>query len=136
MIAALLLTLQDPHAHHRAPVGDAPIQITISPEARVAVTRGGPLPRWRCGTPLTLDVSVENQSATRASLVATAGQEVVILQQPGTLSGATNDRRMLILKPSRSPADITLAFDIGPGTQDIGWRGETHFVITCEEGSK
>jgi hypothetical protein len=121
------------------PSSDAPavvaLVVTINPEARVAVEPApGPLPPQRCHQPIELGLEVFNDSFARAPLRAVAlSYDFEVLVQPSpALSGKSRELRTMKIRLNRpAPVEVGLAFDVGPGTADIGWRGATALLVHC-----
>lgn len=129
---------ETPH-HHGSHTAPAPIEITISPEARVsAVALPSALPpRAACGARLDLPVKIINQafvtSHLEARLVDNVPPGVTLDFQPAPLTGAAEEMRLLslVLRDS-SPVDITLAFRERNGFPDLGGRDRIYFLLRCE----
>jgi hypothetical protein len=125
--------------------------VTINPESRVKVRRG-PAPArlneqgWRVFL-----VKVQNDAGVTAALRATSPhaapkvnpEEVAARwldvatydQQPllPKLSGLELEYRILQLySRDRGKREATLAFDVGQGTQDLGFRNEVAVLFECE----
>lgn len=110
--------------------------VSINPEARVSVEpTNAALAPQRCDRPIEIGIDVFNDSFTRAPLRAAAlSSAFEILAQPTpALSGEPRERRTMTIHLNRpSPVEVGLAFDVGPGTQDIGWRGATALLVHCD----
>lgn len=132
ILAALLAALPAPVPHHHGPEG-ATLVVTINPEARVSVARAGPLPPPRpCGQPIEVAVDIENEALLRAPLAVASSMPAVQVEALPLLTGAARERRILRLRlHAAAPVDADFAFDVGPGTQDVGWRSATHLLLTC-----
>jgi hypothetical protein len=130
VILAAALVLASPH--HHGPEG-ATLVVTINPEARVSVARAGPLPPPRpCGEPIEVSLEVVNEAAMPARLAAVSATSDVDVGALPPLTGAAREHRTLRLRlQGPPPVDADLAFDVGPGTQDVGWRSATHLLLTC-----
>src|SRR5262245_59270183 len=79
---------------------EAPIEITINPEVRVSVSRGGELPSpVSCGEPLEVPVHIVNRGFLTAPLEATLVDSVPegasVLFSPEPLTGIREERRTL-----------------------------------------
>ncbi len=131
--------------------------ITINPESRVKVVPG-PAPRelnqngWRVFL-----VKVDNQAGVTAPLQAESPQALPIAGSPPadvrdrwlemnmfqsrplaeSLSGIQLEYRPLLLY-SRDPGKRTavLAFNVGQGTQDIGFRNDVSLTFDCKPSRK
>ncbi len=106
--------------------------VTINPEGRVKVARGGHVPALKRGEPALAWVKIENQSGGRQRLAARgvySGARVDPFRLEvlsGTLRGREVEyRRMRITCAKAGKRELTIAFEAGQGTQDIGFRGET-----------
>jgi hypothetical protein len=124
--------------HHHGPAS-APIEITISPEARVsAVAMPAALPpRAACGTRLDLPVKIINQafvtSHLEARLVDNVPAGVTLDFRPKALTGAAEEMRLLsLVLRDASPVDVTLAFKERNGFPDLGGRDRIHFLLRCQ----
>jgi hypothetical protein len=116
----------------------APIDVTINPEARVSARRTvAKMPKLVCGLPASLLIRIVNEalvtSALRARLPDAAMSSMVSIQpiQP-RLAGASLEYRVLKLSlMHRGDTDITLTFDAGPGTEDLGNRATLSLLTRC-----
>lgn len=119
--------------------------VTINPEGRVKVARGpAELPMVQ-GQPAFALVQVFNQSGGQQTIAphstyVGAGKnpfEVAIVQTTNNphplsaaLTGAEMEYRLLSLKCSTAgKREVTLHWNAGQGTQDIGFRGEVSFLL-------
>jgi hypothetical protein len=123
--------------HHGAHT--APIEITISPEARVsAVAMPAALPpRPACGARFDLPVKIINQafvtSFLEARLVDNVPAGVTLDFRPPALTGAAEEMRFLsLVLRDASPVDVTLAFKERNGFPDLGGRDRIHFLLRCQ----
>lgn len=110
------------HSHHDHHVvetrksTDPPIKITINPEARVSVVRGGSLPPVKaCGEAIELPVKITNQgfvtASLRASIVGDGGRHISVHMDGAKLSGKAEDNWTLHLIPiGPGLVDVTIAF--------------------------
>lgn len=125
-----------PHDHHRT-LGDAPITITINPEARVSVVLSGALPATvACGTATNVPVRVVNHGFLTGTLEAAlvghvpTGVKVAFDGQP--LKGIREELRELRVTLTEPGAtDITVAFKPHHGSPDLGGRDRIHFLMRC-----
>lgn len=129
---------QEAHHHHDSGTAPAPIEITISPEARVSalVTPSALPPRAACGSRLDLPVKIINQafdtSVLEARLADNVPPGVTLDFRPAPLTGAAEEMRQLTLVlRDASPVDITLAFTERKGIADLGGRDRIHFILSC-----
>jgi hypothetical protein len=116
---------------------DAPIKITINPEARVSVSLGGELPPPpTCGTATELPVSIVNQgfvtAPLEATLVGNAPPDVRLEFSPDPLKGIPHELRILRVTLSKSvPTDLTISFRARNDVPDLGGRDRIHFLLSC-----
>ena len=116
------------------------IQISINPETRVKAHRTKVLlPETHCDMPSPWLVRIVNEGYVTASVninlqgVPTGNPIVASLLGP-KLTGAMVEYRIMQLamqKPGLT--DITLVFDVGPGTEDLGVRAELPILLRCLE---
>ena len=125
-------------AIQRVLTSKAVLEVTINPEARVSVHRTPtPLPSPTCGKPFPLLIRIVNQAGAtsdlrvRASHPSTAA--LVEIQPPEPrLAGASVEYRALRLSLLHGgTTDITLVFDAGPGTEDLGNRATVSLLLRC-----
>ncbi len=130
------------------------LEIRINPESRVKVLRGPALAELNQGherlflirilneggvtAPLRLsgpnlapeigqDIPVERNRWLRAYLLPDAGSN-----KPPRLTGAALEYLVIALSTREMGLrDATLAFDVGQGTQDLGFRGECAILFRC-----
>ena len=116
---------------------EAPIRITINPEARVSVILAGELPPpVPCGTPADFSVKILNQgfvtSQLEAELVGDIPAGANLDFHPAPLKGAPEEFRHLLITLSKpDPADVTIAFKAHNEVADLGGRDRIHFVMRC-----
>jgi hypothetical protein len=133
----------DDHQHHEhvteeRVAEDAPIKITINPEVRVSVSRGGDLPpRGACGRPIELPVQIFNHGFLTASLEArlvdSIPEDVSIFFDPEPLKGIPKERRALrIMLKAPGLVDITVAFKAKGDVSDLGGRDRVHLLVECQ----
>lgn len=130
---------QETAHHHGQHTPPAPIEITISPEARVsavAVPTALP-PRAACGARLDLPVKILNQafvtSHLEARLVGNVPPGVTLDFRPAALTGAAEEMRQLsLVLHDPAPVDVTLAFKERKGFPDLGGRDRIHFLLRCQ----
>jgi hypothetical protein len=115
----------------------APITITINPEARVSVILGGTLPPpVSCGQPATLQVRIINQgfvtSLLEAELVEDIPAGATLEFHPQPLTGVPEELRQLritLTKPGLT--DLTIGFHSHAEPPDLGGRDRIHFLMHC-----
>jgi hypothetical protein len=133
--------LAEDHAHHHGapPPGDAPLVVTINPEARVSVVIGAPMPPPPpCGTATELKVKVINHgfvtAPLKAEIVGDGNQSVELHMDSTKLSGEPEDSRVLHLTAlGPDLADVTIAFSIDTNIGDLGGRDRAHVLVSCRE---
>lgn len=132
MLTALLLLLAAGPPTDKEPAEDEVfLVVTINPEGRVKVARGAFVPTLEMGKPTLAWLRVENHSGGRQLLEA-HGRYAGAKASPfrlevvsGTLSGREVEYRRLRITCARAgKRELTIAFEAGQGTQDIGFRGE------------
>jgi hypothetical protein len=134
---ALAQTQEHPAVRSNA-ADDAPIKITINPEARVSVARGAALPSSAiCGQPLELGVKIVNQGFVTAPLevrLVDSVPEGVAVEFPAEpLRGSPEEHRVLLLiLENPGPLDITIAFRARNDIPDLDGRDRVHFFMQCE----
>jgi hypothetical protein len=129
--------MHDEHKMETLLLSDAPITITINPEARVSVTLGGALPPPApCGTAADLLVAIANQgfvtARLEAELVGDVPAGVTIDFHPEFLKGLPQELRKLyvtLTKPGLT--DLTIAFRSHNEIPDFGGRDRVHFLLHC-----
>lgn len=117
--------------------GEAPIKITINPEARISVVLAGALPRpVPCGSPVDLQVKILNLAFVTARLeaqfVGDAPMGASLEFHPVPLKGVREEFRNLrvtLTKPNFT--DLTIAFRAHNETPDLGGRDRVHFLMHC-----
>jgi len=121
----------------RAPSREAPIRITINPEARVSVAMVESFaPTARPGAALELPVRIVNQGFVTASLeaelVGGAPAGVSLEFHPEPLKGLPEEGRTLRIT-ARYPGtvDLTIAFRARNEIPDLGGRDRIHFLVRC-----
>jgi hypothetical protein len=131
------------HDHYKeaetVSASDAPIKITINPEARISVVLAGALPRpVPCGTPVDLQVKILNRGFVTARLeaefVGDAPTGASLEFPPVPLTGIREELRNLritLTKPNFT--DLTIAFRAQNETPDLGGRDRVHFLMHCLE---
>jgi len=140
LFVAQLTDMKHVHDHHaRATTepGDAPITVTINPEARFSVSwTGGPLPAAVCGQPIQLPVRIVNQgfvtAVVEAILVDSIPEGTNIDFSVEPLTGVREERRVLNLTlhhPGRE--DLTIAFRAKNDIPNLGGRDRVHFLARC-----
>jgi hypothetical protein len=108
---------------------------TINPEGRVKIARGAADAALKAGRPMYAIVKVENQSGGQQKLTAHgtyAGSaespfdvrfETVGKITPELVGRLTEYRLLRISCSTTGKRELTIGFDAGQGTQDLGFRG-------------
>jgi hypothetical protein len=117
------------------------IHVQINPEMRVKVARGPARPAlvergWR-----PFLVKVRNEAGTTAALRATSAQvahrwlDLLMFDDPPllrTLSGLELEYRIVRLySHDAGRREASLGFNVGQGTQDLGFRNEVPILFDC-----
>jgi len=126
------------HQHGASPaLRNAPILVTINPEARVSAKWSGPTPPAAvCGSTVEIPVAVENQgfvtSTLQAHIVGLAPAGVTLRQPPQPLNGHPSEMRAIGITLSEpGPFDVTLEFSIPNEHPDLGGRARVHVLLAC-----
>jgi hypothetical protein len=126
-------------AQNKAAPQQAPIQVTINPEARVSVALAGSLPQpVPCGTAADFSLKILNQgfitSRLEAEFVGDTPADVSLDFHPEPLKGVREELRHLRITVTRpDPTDLTIAFKAHYEVPDLGGRDRIHFVMHCIE---
>ena len=115
------------------------VDVHINPEMRVKVARGPARPALVHGGWRPFLVKVRNESGTTARLRATSAEadwlSLRMFDDPPllpTLSGLDLEYRILRLSSRETGRrEASLAFDVGQGTQDLGFRNELPVLFDC-----
>ena len=135
------------------------VQVTLNPEARVKATRGPAVARLQQAGYTPVVIKVINESTVKKPLNISSPQAGPVYSDPGRQSRDPKAdpnvvRRFLQVEMFRSPPmtaqlsglaveyvialiysrdaglrEATLAFDVGQGTQDLGFRGEVPILF-------
>ncbi len=131
LAAAVLLFTAGPPAEIEPSEDEVFLVVTINPEGRVKVARGARVPALKKGEPTLAWLRIDNLSGGRQLLEARgeyAGAKVSPFRLEvldGTLRGRDVEyRRLRITCAKAGRRELTIAFEAGQGTQDIGFRGE------------
>jgi hypothetical protein len=140
LLAASTAAFAQEHHHHdiaMAMPSDAPITITLNPEARVSVVMSGALPGpVRCGVPAQLAVRIVNQGhftlRLEAKLVGDPPAAAQIDFHPEPLAGAAQEwRKLHVTLRQPGTSDLTIAFKARREAPDLGGRDRVHFLMRC-----
>jgi len=119
------------------------IQIEINPESRVKAVRTAHRPDLRKGNWCRFRVQIANEARTTARLRVESPQAPpqpghrdrwmdCRLEQETPLTGAKSEFRTLLLRTNETGwREATLVFDVGQGTQDLGFRAEVSLLFRC-----
>ncbi len=141
---AAIQKLLDPHCL---------IHVSINPESRVKAARGPAAAELVRDRPRFLLVKVHNEAGVTHALKAKGPQllgkdkdgkerwlEAVVYGEPPlrkTLSGQPVEYVLLRLTARQTgKREATLMFDVGQGTQDLGFRNEVPILFTVREGKR
>jgi hypothetical protein len=129
------------------------IGVTINPESRVKVARGPREAELVNGQETLVLVKVQNDAGVTEGLKVSGDQVLTGKEKAGNrwleasivaekplrtkLSGKKLEYVLLRLKPQTTgKREATLKFDVGQGTQDLGFRGEVPVLFTIREAKK
>jgi hypothetical protein len=129
----------DPHKMRNEAVSpnQAPITITINPEARVSAVLTGPMPApVSCGSATDFSIRILNQgfvtSRLEAAFVGDVPQGVNLDFQPAPLKGVREEvRHLRIILTKPGSTDLTIAFRAHNEIPDLGGRDRVHFLMSC-----
>jgi hypothetical protein len=134
----------DPDAIEKALEPHVLLSATINPEGRVKIARGTAEAVVKKGEPFYTVVRVENQSGGQQKLTAhssyTGAAEspfdvtfVSVAKITPELTGRLVEYRLLRVTCSASgKRELTISFDAGQGTQDLGFRGEVPVLFVVK----
>lgn len=116
------------------------IGVSINPESRVKAARGPAPAELRRGQERFVLVKVHNEAGVTHGLAVSGtdgtGLHVKIATPKPlrpTLSGSTVEYVLLSLKAAEAgKREATLKFDVGQGTQDLGFRAEVPILFTVK----
>jgi len=143
-VRATLAKLGSPIAADVALADRVFLVVTVNPEGRVKVGRGPFTPDLIRGRTAHAVVRVINQSGGRPRLAAHARYAggaspfaVAVATAGGLtpdLSGGPVDYRLLTIRcETAGRHELTVGFDAGQGTQDLGFRGEVPVLFNVPE---
>ena len=143
-LPALICAQTGEHQHkhgkseaEKALPSEAPIKITINPEARLSVALAGTLPRpVSCGTAAEFVLKIVNlgfvTSRLEAEFVGDVPAGVSLDFRPAPLKGVREEfRNLRITLTNPDPTDLTIAFKAHNELPDLGGRDRVHFVMRC-----
>ena len=126
------------------------LTVSINPESRVKVARGEMAAELRQGRAVPVLIKVVNEAGVTAVLRPTSPQAdpnakdrflelKMHTEKPlaTTLSGRPVEYAILLLTcRDAGRREATIGFDVGQGTQDLGFRGEVPVLFTVAEAPK
>jgi hypothetical protein len=109
------------------------VDVHINPELRVKVTRGRAPAVLVVGAWTPFLVKVRNEAGTTAVLRAASSHDWLEVRNVSLgLRGAELEYRILhLFARERGRLEATLSFDVGQGTQDLGFRSEVPVLFEC-----
>jgi hypothetical protein len=121
------------------------VGVNINPESRVKVARGPAPAELRLKQNTLLLIKVHNDAGVTHSLAISGTQLrakekaeegrwlTAAVVAPARLSGQKLEYALLRLRPHEAgKREATLRFDVGQGTQDLGFRAETPILFTVQ----
>lgn len=125
------------------------VGVNINPESRVKVARGPASAELRLQRETVVLIKVHNEAGVTHAL-AVSGTQLrekdlpreerwlsAAVVAPALLSGQKLEYALLRLVPHEAgKREATLRFDVGQGTQDLGFRGETPILFTVLHAAK
>ena len=126
------------------------LTVTINPESRVKVARGEAPAELRLGTAVPVLVKVVNDAGVTAALRPSSPQGDpgakdrlldLAMVTDKTLSAALSGRPveyavLLVTCREAGRREATLGFDVGQGTQDLGFRGEVAVLFSVRAAGR
>jgi len=123
------------------------VSVSVNPESRVKAARGPLSATFVRDEPALILIKVNNQGGVTHPLMVTSDQAVVAGKKDADrwveaailnnkpfankLTGQRLEYRVLRLTPRQSgKREATLGFDVGQGTQDLGFRAEVPILFT------
>lgn len=116
------------HDHHPpgAAPPDAAVQVSVSPEARVAARLIAPVPPQDCARAIAIPLTIDDQSRAGTPLtVAVSGVDAHAEIDPGP------PPRLILHLARPATRELTLRFAIGAGTSDLAGRDRVALLIRC-----
>jgi hypothetical protein len=130
------------------------VQVSLSPESRVKGTRGPADAKLQQGGYVPFIIKVVNDSTVKKTLHLTSPQAGKVYNEKEDAKGRFLDLEMyasppltanlsglkveyavaLIYSAESGKREATLAFDVGQGTQDLGFRAETPVLFDARPG--
>lgn len=110
------------------------VGVHINPEMRVKVARGPARAELVVGGWRAFLVKVHNEAGTTAALRATASGgwvEVEMVDRTPLSGQALEYRGVRLYSREAGRREVSLMFDVGQGTQDLGFRNEVPVLFVC-----
>ncbi|MGL4554766.1 MAG: hypothetical protein ACRC33_26675 [Gemmataceae bacterium] len=120
--------------------------VHVNPESRVKAVRGGRGAALALGKPTLALIRVHNEGGVTHPLAVHSEQAVTpkggdaerwvgVEVLDGTLSGRVLEYRVIRLTPRQAGRrEATFSFDVGQGTQDLGYRAEVPVLFRVSAG--
>jgi len=132
--------------------GQCLVGVSINPESRVKAARGPAVAELQLDRPTFVLIKVHNDAGVTAALTIGGPQlrtkektgadhwleAAVVAEKPltGKLSGGKVDYVLLRLIPREAgKREATLQFDVGQGTQDLGFRAEVPILFDVQKAA-
>ena len=140
------LAQPDPTRLHELLEPHVLLSVWVNPESRVKVARGSARAALRQDQAVPMLIKVENDAGVTAALRPFSPQSdpkakdrffelAMHTDKPltATLSGRSVEYAVLLVTCTQAGRrEATLAFDVGQGTQDLGFRGEVAVLFTVQ----
>lgn len=142
-LTMMLITIGTKRLARAEPDVPCLFHVTINPESRVEVHRGTGPARLRQGVWQPFRVCFDNEAKVTAiprvvSPNAPAGKdrdhwiEIRLETARKRLTGSGKEYRTLLLRSrDAGPREATFRFDVGQGTEDLGFRGQASVLFQC-----
>jgi len=122
------------------------ITVDINPETRVHVTISTPTFTMGTGAWFPIQLNIQNASGTTASLQCTvpitdskrdAWVELGVRTLTKPLTGRAKEVKTIWLRTSGHSGmrELQLSFNLGAGTQDLGFRSDVYALVTLKESA-
>ncbi len=116
------------------------VGVDINPESRVKAVRGAAAADLLLGQEVVVLIRVNNEGGVTSSLVVSGPGLTVAKEKDGWLTATTSRARLsgcrldyIVLRLTAREGgkrEATLRFDVGQGTQDLGFRAEVPILFT------
>jgi len=118
------------------------LEININPESKLSISRtNAATPKTSCGAFNYWLIRIDNEAFVTAPLKALPADSftekwVSISAMDRPLTGAAVEYRILKFKPDTSdPIELSLRFNAGPWTHDLGNRSKVPILLLCDTGA-